>query len=179
VLAFDGSAKRDASALVAATLDGFVTPVQVWERPEKAPADWRVPRDEVNDVVTRMMNGTYQVVEVAVDPFGWGAELEVWAETYEGLVTEFPTNSRPRMGPACDRFRAEVLEGVLSHDGSQVLARHIGHAVAKLTPHGTVITKSHPDSPRKIDAAVAAVVAHERASWHASQGEALPAFAFV
>jgi hypothetical protein len=48
-----------------------------------------------------------------------------------------------------------------------VLAAHVGHAVAKLNPAGDVvgITKDHPDSPRKIDAAVAAVIGFERACW--------------
>jgi hypothetical protein len=43
----------------------------------------------------------------------------------------------------------------------------VGHAVAKLSPAGDVvgITKDHPDSPRKIDAAVAAVIGFERACW--------------
>jgi phage terminase large subunit-like protein len=63
-----------------------------------------------------------------------------------------------------------VLEGDLSHDGDPVLARHVGHCVAKETPFGTIIGKEHPDSPRKIDAAVATVVAFERAAWHASRG---------
>jgi phage terminase large subunit-like protein len=77
-----------------------------------------------------------------------------------------------------DRFRAGVLEEDLTHDGSPVLAAHIGHCAAKDTPHGTIVTKAHPDSPRKIDAAVAAVVAYERACWHAATGsEAFVAFA--
>ena len=36
VLGFDGSYRRDATALVACTLDGFVSPIAVWERPERA-----------------------------------------------------------------------------------------------------------------------------------------------
>jgi hypothetical protein len=47
-----------------------------------------------------------------------------------------------------------------------VLSRHVGHAVAKVTPVGTVIVKAHPDSPRKIDCAVAATIAYDRACWH-------------
>jgi excisionase family DNA binding protein len=34
-----------------------------------------------------------------------------------------------------------------------------------------VIVKGHPDSPRPIDAAVAAVIAYHRASWHAGEGK--------
>jgi phage terminase large subunit-like protein len=72
------------------------------------------------------------------------------------------------MAAACDRFRVAVLEGDLTHDGSAVLARHVGHTVAMDTPYGQIITKDGNDSPRKIDAAVAAVVAHEHAMWQAA-----------
>jgi hypothetical protein len=41
---------------------------------------------------------------------------------------------------------------------------------------GRVVGKEHPDSPRKIDAAVAAVVAFERAAWHASRPSELIAY---
>lgn len=108
------------------------------------------------------------MIEVACDPFGWAGEIQSWAATYPDVIVEFATNSRERMAQACDRFRADVLEGQLVHDGDPVLAAHVGHCVAKLTPYGTVVTKSHPDSPRKIDVAVAAVIAYERACWHAA-----------
>jgi phage terminase large subunit-like protein len=75
------------------------------------------------------------------------------------------------MAAACDRFRVAVLEGDLRHDGSALLARHVGHCVTKATPHGLIVTKDHPDSPRKIDAAVAAIVAYERAAWHRANVE--------
>ena len=66
------------------------------------------------------------------------------------------------MAAACDRFRTGVLEGDLSRDGSPVLAAHVGHCLAKATPYGVTISKDSSDSPRKIDAAVAAVIAYER-----------------
>jgi hypothetical protein len=37
VLGFDGSYRRDATALVACTLDGHLVPLAIWERPERAP----------------------------------------------------------------------------------------------------------------------------------------------
>lgn len=165
VLAFDGSYRRDATALVACTLDGFLSPLEVWERPERAPADWKVPRDEVDDAIADAME-RYNVIEFAADPPGWVSELEGWRDTYGDVVVDFATNVRTRMAPACDRFRVAVLEGDLSHDGNAVLARHIGHCVTKPTAYGAIVTKDHPDSPRKIDAAVAAVVAFERAAWN-------------
>jgi phage terminase large subunit-like protein len=136
--------------------------------PDGAGPDWQVPRDEVADVLERMIGG-YNVLEVACDPWGWRSEMQEWSERYSGqLVVEFATNSRAHMGPACDRFRADVQAGTLTHDGDATLARHVGHCVAKVTAHGTTVTKAHPDSRRKIDVAVAAVVAYERAAWHAA-----------
>ena len=52
------------------------------------------------------------------------------------------STSRPRApadGAACDRFRVGVLEGDLTHDGDPVLARHVGHCVAKVTPVRDVV----------------------------------------
>jgi phage terminase large subunit-like protein len=167
VIAFDRSYRRDATALVACTLDGFLSPLAVWERPERAAPDWKVPRSEVDDAVTDAME-RFDVCELAVDPPGWAAEIDRWRELYGDVVVEYPTNMRQRMAPACDRFLTGVLEGGLTHDGSSVLARHVGHCVAKDTPYGRVVTKDHADSPRKIDAAVAAVVAFDRAAWHAA-----------
>jgi hypothetical protein len=150
-------------------MDGFLSPV-VWERPERAPADWKVPRQEVDDAIAEAME-TFEVLELACDPPGWHSEIEVWREKYGPVVVDIPTNERRRMAAACDRFRTAVLEGELSHDGSPVLARHIGHTIAKETAYGTIVTKEHPDAPRKIDAAVAAIVAYERAAYHASVGD--------
>jgi phage terminase large subunit-like protein len=177
VLAFDGSYRRDATALAACTLDGFVS-VVVWERPERAPADWKVPRQEVSDAISEAME-RFDVRELACDPPGWHAEIEGWREQYGNVVVDFPTNERRRMAAACDRFRVAVLEGDLSHDGDPALARHVGHTIAKETPYGTIIGKEHPDSPRKIDAAVGAVVAFERAAWHEGRSSNIPMVAFV
>jgi phage terminase large subunit-like protein len=109
------------------------------------------------------------VVELAADPPGWAAELDGWRDLYGDVVVDYPTNQRQRMAAACDRFRTGVLEGGLTHDGHEALARHVGHCAAKETPYGTIVTKDAADSPRKIDAAVAAVVAYDRACWHAAQ----------
>src|SRR6266513_962675 len=96
----------------------------------------------------------FEVLELACDPPGWHAEIDGWRDTYGDVVVEFATNVRARMAPACDRLRVAVLEGDAAHDGDPVLARHVGHFITKET------------DARKIDAAVAGVVAFERAAWH-------------
>ena len=143
VLGFDGSYRRDATALAACTLDGFVS-VVTWERPDGARPDWKVPRQEVDDAIAEAME-RFDVLELACDPPGWHAEIEGWRESYGNVVVDFPTTERRRMAAACDRFRVAVLEGDLQHDGDPVLARHVGHCVAKETPYGTIVGKEHPD----------------------------------
>jgi phage terminase large subunit-like protein len=99
------------------------------------------------------------------DPWGWRSELEAWEERFgDEVVLEWPTNATARMGPACDRFYTAVREGNLSHDGDHRLAAHVAHAHVKTTTYGGVIVKDGRGSPRKIDAAVASVVAFDRAA---------------
>jgi hypothetical protein len=43
---------------------------------------------------------------------------------------------------------------------------HFGNCATRETPSGTVVAKAHPDSPRKIDGAVATIIAFDRACWH-------------
>jgi phage terminase large subunit-like protein len=98
VLGFDGSFARDATCLVAVALDDLhVWPVAVWQRPERSPAGWRVPRQEVDDAVAAAFE-RLDVVELACDPYGWASEIESWRERYGDRVVDFPTATRQRMG---------------------------------------------------------------------------------
>jgi phage terminase large subunit-like protein len=82
----------------------------------------------------------------------------------QGLpVVAFP-QSPQRMIRACAIFFDAVAEKRLQHDGDPLLARHISNTATKLTPAGPHIKKENPNSPRKIDAAVAAIIAVDRAS---------------
>jgi len=58
------------------------------------------------------------------------------------------------------------MTGELSHDGDPVLSEHMSNAVAKSTAMGDLISKDKRNSNRKIDSAVAAIVAYDRAAWH-------------
>jgi hypothetical protein len=64
---------------------------------------------------------------------------------------------RPGAG---DRGRRRLL----SHDGSAALARHVAKAVLREDSRGARLAQAHKDSKRRIDAAVAAVMAHDRAA---------------
>lgn len=173
VLGFDGSYRNDSTALVAATVEArpHLFPLRVWERPPKAPANWRVSRIEVDEAVDDAME-RYDVAELAGDPHKWHRAFEDWAVTYGEVVAEFDTTKPTLMGPACEAFEQatrpydDTGETGLSHDGSRILARHVGNAVTVRRGRFTVIEKSEQDSPDKIDAAVAGVIAYARARWH-------------
>lgn len=173
VVAFDGSYRRDSTVLWGCTLDGHLFEIGAWERPGDAGPDWKVPRGEVKAAMTEA-GRRWRIVEIAPDPPGWADEIEQWEAEFGDVVVEFPTNQAARMAPACTRFYAAVAGGdaddvaiPITHDGSAVLARHLRNCVTKNKPGGEVVTKEYLDSPRKIDAAIAAVVAYDRACWHA------------
>jgi phage terminase large subunit-like protein len=165
VLAFDGSASGDSTALVGCTMDGHLFVVGLWEHPADDPR-WRVPREAVDAAVADAFH-KYDVVELACDPWGWRSEIEAWAKRHgQRRVIEWNTGAAQRMAPATDRLYQAVASGTVTHDGDDRMAAHVGNCVAKATPLGDLVSKDKKGSPWKIDAAVAAIVAFDRAAWY-------------
>jgi hypothetical protein len=171
---FDGSRKRargvtDATALVGCRVhDGHVFQIRVWEQPANEP-DWQVPATEVEAEV-RSVFATYKVVGFYADPAKWetyiadweaafGARLKVKA-TQAHPIQWWMTGGRVQMTVrALEKFESAVVDGELTHDGASELTRHVLNARRRLSRSGVQIGKENPDSPKKIDAAVAAVLA--------------------
>jgi len=168
VLMFDGSTSRDSTGLVACTVEEkpHIFVVDCWERPSATAIGWRVKAGDVWAAIVEAME-TYEVLELAYDPFGWRAESEEWEAAYgEDMVVRFETNQASRMGPACDEFEQGLKDAGFTLADSEPLLRHLKNAVAVKRRGYVVITKESDDSPRKIDLAVGAVVAYHRACWH-------------
>ncbi|MGW3073551.1 terminase large subunit domain-containing protein [Kitasatospora sp. NPDC001132] len=157
VCGFDGSWKGDSTALVAVRLsDLCVFVLGHWEAPA-GDAHWRVPMADVRDAL-RSALATYDVRLLVADPYRWEETLDTLeAEGYP--IEAFPTNSLKRMVPATQSVYDACRDGRLSHDGHPALARHIGNAVLREDRHGARITKEHAGSKRKIDLAVAMILA--------------------
>lgn len=169
VLAFDGSASGDSTALIGCTVgeNSHIWVEGLWENPGSR--QWRVPRAEVSAAVDAAF-AKYDVTELAADPWGWRSELEAWAGRHgQRRVIEWNTGFRKRMAPATDRMFQAVTGKTVTHDGNPDMAAHFAHAVATRTPQGDVITKESRNSKRKIDAAVAAIVALDRAAFHSKK----------
>ena len=171
VLAFDGSASGDSTALIGCTVgpDPLLWVEGLWENP--GDPRWRVPRGDV-DAAVDVAFDRYDVLELAADPWGWRSEIEAWAGRHgERRVVEWNTAHAQRMAPATDRMFQAVTKEQLAHDGDPRLASHIAHCVAKSTTLGDLVSKDKRGSPRKIDAAVAAIVALDRAAWHTQKNK--------
>lgn len=170
ILGFDGSFSGDASVIVGAVIPKEeddpvkVFLVKAWEKDlTEHDNDWRVDIMEVEQTIMEFCQRFPKVREIACDPFRWQRSMEVLQQA--GLpIVEWPSTSARRMVPACAKFYDAVVEQRLEHDGNPTLARHLGNAVTKIDNLGPRIVKDKKDSPRKIDAAVAAVIAVDRAT---------------
>jgi len=169
VVAFDGSFDGDSTVLVGATLDGHVEPLLLFERPLDDP-HWRVDIGEVEAAILEI-GKRYEIVELAADPFRWARSLE--ALEAEGLPVVHYPQSPSRMVGACQAYFEAVTQEQLHYGGDEILtaalARHLENAVVKTDRFGPRIVKEHRGSPRKIDLAVAAVMAYDRARYYASE----------
>lgn len=163
ILGFDGSYTMDSTALIGCCLsDKHIFVIEIWERPQDQP-EWRVPVIEVEARIKQACRD-YDVVEIACDPYRWQRTMAVLDEE-EGLpVVSWPTASIARMGPAWQTFYDAVIDKTFTHSGDPRLARHVGNMVMKRDARGVRPTKEHQTSPRKIDAAIGAIIAFNRAN---------------
>jgi phage terminase large subunit-like protein len=169
ILGFDGSFSGDCTVLVACTIPKteeekpFIWLVKEWEKDLTIHDDlWRVDIQEVEETIMNFVQKYPKTREVACDPFRWQRSMEVLADRGVPIV-EWPSTSPKRMVQACAKFYDAVTGGTVEHDGSPVLSRHLDNAVTKIDNLGIRIVKENRHSPRKIDAAVAAVIAFDRA----------------
>ncbi|MEU2740230.1 terminase [Streptomyces sp. NPDC007095] len=176
VLGFDGSRKRnrmmtDATALIGCRLsDGHLFELGVWEQPlGKAGEGWQVPVVEVLAAVHEAFE-TYDVIGMYADPAKWESHVADWEAAYGPRLQVQATRNHPvewwmtggrstLIVRALEKFHTALTEGELTHDGSSALVRHLCNARRRTSRSGLQIAKAHPDSPKKIDAAVAAVLA--------------------
>jgi hypothetical protein len=162
-LGFDGSRFDDATALVACRMsDGLLVPLGIWSKPDgPAGMDWEVDHAAVDAAVAAAFE-RYTVLFFYADPPFWQDSLGAWAQEFgTEIVREWWTNRDRAMVAALERFATAVHTGELRHNGDAILAQHVKNARRKVSRSGVQIRKDRPGSARKIDAAVAAVVAFE------------------
>lgn len=178
VIGFDGSRFDDATAAIATHIaSGFQWPLGIWERPRHLP-EWEVPVDEVDGVVTDAFE-RYTVRRMYCDPPKWETWVAKWAGQYgDKRVVEWWTNRRKPMAYAIRAFITGFTTGELTHSGDEQLTEHVGNA--RQQPTGLVdeeekplwiIRKERPDSPKKIDGAMGAILSWEARNDAIAAGE--------
>lgn len=171
VLGFDGSRNSDSTALVAVTVEQEpkVKVLGLWEKPA-GDDEWRVPRGEVKDVIRKAIK-EMRVQEVAYDEYLWQDAFDELSEEFGGADSPFVAypQTSTRMAPATQRFYELVQNQKLRHNGDPRLAKHIANAQVRDDGRGSRLVKGSKNSMRKIDLAVASVMAVDRAAYWLTQ----------
>jgi hypothetical protein len=179
VIGIDGARFRDALAIIGTVVEtGYQWPLGVWERPAAAAQDYEHPFEEVDAVMVEAFR-RFNVWRVYVDPQFIEGLLDRWQGRWtEKRVIPWLTNKDRPIAWAVRNYTTAVNAGDFKHSGDLVFVEHVRNARKKklnvfddATPPQQMHTlaKDRHDSPRKIDAAMAAVL-----SWEA-RGDAIAA----
>lgn len=167
-LGFDGSDVDDWCGFRAETIDGFqFTPrfgressPTIWI--PKAENDGRVPHLEVAGALDEIMD-RFAVKLLYYDPPRWTTDGEQWAAKHgEDVVIPWETYRPKQMFEAEERFRDDLVQSRISHDGCPLTATCMANARA--IGKGQMYKLGKPNEHQKIDLAIASVLAHEAAS---------------
>ncbi len=171
-LGFDGSESRDHTALVATEVaTGFQWVAGYWEPVEDANGNVHVNIGEVNTTVDGAFE-RWNVLRFYADPPYWKEQLAMWEGRYNQpgrlRVAAFWTTSYKRMARALLNYRQAMTAGDVHHDGDPrfeaAVANAYRHEQQFVDDNGDrmwTIEKERPDSPLKIDAAMAGCLSWE------------------
>jgi phage terminase large subunit-like protein len=167
-IGFDGARYHDATGLVATHVEsGYQWVLGVWEHPHGV-VEWEVPVDEVESAVEEAFM-RWDVWRMYADPPYWETYVAKWAGQYgDKRVLEWWTNRVRPMAYAVKSYANAIISGELTHDGNPHFARHVGNACRRMLTlrdeNGMAlwtIYKERPDSPHKIDLAMAGALSWE------------------
>lgn len=184
VLGFDGGKTDDSTALIAKRLsDGCVFPVMVWERPPKEiDPNWEINREEV-DAYVHYCFRTFKPLAFYADVSLWESYIDAWNEAYRGRLVikahaKSPIGWDMRGGGAKITYANEALmDAVFAerflHNGNRVLRRHALNARRRGNRWGTTFGKESRESPLKVDAYAATLLAEMAARDLRESGKAV------
>jgi hypothetical protein len=177
-LGFDGSRYADATSLIGTDIyAGHQFVVGIWEKPANAGDSWEVLVNEVDAAVHAAFE-RWNVCRMYCDPPKWESWIAAWAGKYEKRVVEWWTNRIKPMAYSIRSYNAAIRAAELSHDGNKQFADHIANARKASTnfvdDEGRplwILRKERPDSPKKIDAAMAGCLSWEARNDAVAAGE--------
>jgi hypothetical protein len=169
-MGFDGSRVEDATALIGCHIEtGFTFALGIWE-----PRGTRtIPYDEIMATV-QAVRKRFMVRAFFADVKEWEETTKIaWRELFEESVDVWAVpggrdpqpvawDMRSHVGEftaACEMVLSEIEAVGFVHDGDGALGRHVTNARRRPNRWGISIGKESPKSERKIDGAVAMIIA--------------------
>lgn len=171
-LGFDGGLRDDSTALVAVRVSDMCAFVLgLWEKPDGPQGqDWEVPRAQVDSAVHEAFSA-FEVQGFYADVALWESYISEWSELYgEGLAVKAPgkdaigwdmRTSLKASTLANERLMRSIFDRKLAHDGDRKLRRHVLNARRRTNNYGVSFGKESRESPKKVDAYAALLLAHE------------------
>lgn len=180
-LGFDGSLTDDATALVAVRVDdGAPFLLAIWERPEgPAGQGYAVPKEQVRDAVDHAFS-EYDVVAFFSDVAYWETDVDAWRAEYgERLLVKATQkhavawdmrSHKMDTTRATEALHRAITDGSIpwgphrlitdGRDGAEILKRHVLNARRRPNRWGVGFGKETRESPKKVDALAALILAH-------------------
>lgn len=139
VLAFDGSASDDSTAIVVGSVSKkpHYQIGGLWE-PHKEDDGYQVNHLEVEDTIRELCK-QFDVQEIIADPYRWQRSLQVLEE--EGLPVYAYPQTPARQTPATNDLRGAVNAGLLTHSGEKDFNSHVLRASVAETQRGVKLVK--------------------------------------
>ena len=174
VLGFDGSKLdgalwRDHTALIGTEVaTGHQWVVGYWEPEVTDLGESRMPFMQVDEIVDEAFR-RWKVWRMNADPFYWRDMLAAWSGRYGiDIVVSWTTTPSRKMGASLLAYRNAIGTGALTHDGDRRFTASINNAHKHMQEFRDdqgdrmwTIQKERPDSPLKIDAAMAGCLSWE------------------
>lgn len=170
VVGFDGSRRRDHTAMIATEVSsGYQWPLGIWD---PAKYDGHIPGDVVTATLEQAI-ADFDVARVYGDPPYWEDTLASWSGRWgKERIFEWATNRPKAMAYATSTWVEAVNAGLLRHCADDELCRqfseHVGNAVRFDTGYKDergvplwIAVKAEPNSTAKIDSVPAAVLSWE------------------
>jgi len=171
VMGFDGGKTDDATALVAIRIrDRIAFPIQIWQKPEGAMGDgWHINEMEVDSMVHWAFR-QFKVRAFYCDVALWESYIESWADEYREtlLVKASPRSTLgfdmrgngEKITRANESLMQTVFDRKIFHNGDALMRRHALNAKRFENKWGLTFRKDSRESPNKVDAYSALLLAY-------------------
>lgn len=177
VLGVDGARFRDALAIVATVLEpAFQFPIGIWERPLKAKKGYEHPAEEIDQAMLEAFE-VLDIWRVYIDPQWIDHLVTPWTKRWGEKIFTWETHRSRPAARAVANYSSAITAGDFTHNGDETFVEHIANARRRnLKLRGDdgqplwIIEKEHPDSPKKMDGAMAGVLSWEARSDALSNG---------